>query len=318
MASQGRSLPLDCYVILHIRAGSPYPSPTLTPQVAADAPFPLSSDIWIERLDEQLAIHIQKACEPANHNIDNHVWDRHLYAFVRREPEEERRERRQPGTVVRDDGIRPLFAVMALSRLVHPTTIGNRYCAKIYPAPETDPVIQALTISGTNPDVTFGDASHDWLSPSHGEELRKLMQWVPESRPMLKRVHRAFWKHEEAARTYFLDSRFPVVVAGLEALVTVEKYKNGPRFVRRVEKLASEFMVSLSHTELEQAYDLRSELAHAQSFLYDLHHVLPPDKQPPLYNKLESLLREAVKKCLLDAQFASRFENEQSVLKEYP
>ncbi len=135
---------------------------------------------------------------------------------------------------------------------------------------------------------------------------------------MLKRVHRAFWKHEEAARTYFLDSRFPVVVAGLEALVTVEKYKNGPRFVRRVEKLASEFMVSLSHTELEQAYELRSELAHAQSFLYDLHHVLPPDKQPPLYNKLESLLREAVKKCLLDAQFASRFENEQSVLKEYP
>ncbi len=209
-------------------------------------------------------------------------------------------------------------AVMALSRLVHPTTIGNRYCAKIYPAPETDPVIQALTISGTNPDVTFGDTSHDWLSPSHGEELRKLMQWVPESRPMLKRVHRAFWKHEEAARTYFLDSRFPVVVAGLEALVTVEKYKNGRRFVRRAEKLANEFGISLSQGELEQACELRSELAHAQSFLYDLHHILPADKQPPLYNKLESLLRAAVRKCLLDPQFASRFENDQSVLKEYP
>jgi hypothetical protein len=317
MPSQEHSLPLDCYVILHIRAGPPYPDANM-PQIASDAPFQLSSDIWIERLDEQLAINIQRACEPANHRIDNHVWDRHLYAFVRREPEDERRQRRQPGMVVRDEGIYPLFTVMALSRLIHPTTTGNRYCAKIHPTPETDPPIQALTTVGANPSVTFGDISRDWLSPSHGDELRQLMPWVPETRPMLKRVHRAFWKHEDAARTYFLDSRFPVVVAGLEALVTVEKYKNGPRFVRRVEKLATEFGISLSKTELEQAYELRSELAHGHSFLHDLHTVLPADEQPPLYNKLESLLRAAVKKCLLDSQFGSRFADDQSVLKEYP
>jgi len=295
-----------------------YPDASSSPQIAADAPFQLSSDIWIEKLDQEIAINIQRACEPANHKIDNQVWDRHLYAFVRREPEHEKRQRRQAGAVVRDEGILPLFTVMALSRLVHPTTIGNRYCAKIYPRPETDPVIQALTTVGANPDVTFGDISHDWLSPSHGDELRELMAWVPETQPMLKRVHGAFWKHEEAARTYFLDSRFPVAMAGLEALITVGKYKNGPRFVRRVEKLAQEFGISLSKTELEQAYELRSEVAHGQSFLYDLHTVLPPDKQPPLYNKLESLLRAAVKRCLLDAQFRSRFEDDQSVLKEYP
>jgi hypothetical protein len=317
MASQVRSLPLDCYVILHIRAGPPYPD-TNAPQIAADAPFQLSSDIWIERLDQELAINIQRACEPANHRIDNHVWDRHLYAFVRREPEEERRQRRQPGTVVRDEGILPLFTVLALSRLVHPTTTGNRYCAKIYPTPETDPPIQALTMVGASPDVTVGDISHDWLSPSHGDELRQLMPWVPETRPMLKRVHRAFWRHEAAARTYFLDSRFPAVVAGLEALITVEKYKNGARFVRRVGKLAGEFGISLSETELKQAYELRSELSHGRSFLHDLHMVLPADEQLPLYNKLESLLRGAVRRCLLDARFGARFEDDQSVLREYP
>src|SRR5690348_12103289 len=135
MTSQQRSLPLDCYVVLHIRAGPPYPDPS-TPHIAADAPFELSKDIWIERLDEVLAINIQRACEPANYNIDNHVRDRHLYAFVRRETEEERAQRRQPGTVVRDEGILPLFTVMTLSRLIRPTTVGNRYCAKVYPTPE--------------------------------------------------------------------------------------------------------------------------------------------------------------------------------------
>ena len=65
-------------------------------------------DIWIEGSTKQLAINIQRACEPANHRIDNHVWDRHLYAFVKHEPEEERRQRRQPGTVVRDEGILPV------------------------------------------------------------------------------------------------------------------------------------------------------------------------------------------------------------------
>jgi hypothetical protein len=48
-------------------------------------------------------------------------------------PEQQKRQRRRAGAVVRDEGILPLFMVMALSRLVHPTTSENRYCANIYP-----------------------------------------------------------------------------------------------------------------------------------------------------------------------------------------
>jgi hypothetical protein len=172
-------------------------APGKTPQIAADAPFELSSDIWIERFDKEFAINIQRACEPANHNINNHVWDRHLYAFVRRETEEERQQRQQPGTVVRDEGIIPLFTVMALSRLVRPTTIGNRYCAKIYPTPATDPVIQALTISGANPDVTIADVSRDWLMPEDGPELRRLMPWVSP----ISECTRAYIEHSGITKT---------------------------------------------------------------------------------------------------------------------
>jgi hypothetical protein len=316
LATPQHSLPLDCYVILHIRSGPPYPDPNKTPAIAADIPFQLSSDVWIERFDEDFAIRIQQACEPANHLIDNFVRDRHHYAFVRREPESERL--RLPGTIVRDEGIIPLFTVMALSRLIRPTTIGNRYCAKIYSGPETDPPIQALTTSGVNPDVTIGDTAHDWLSPSDGDELRKLMRWAPAGERMFKRIHHAFWKHEDAMRTYFLDGRLPAVVAGLEALVTVEKYRAGSRFVRRVRKLAREIGINLSERELEQAYELRSELAHGRSFLFDLHKVLPPDEQPRLYIKLESLLRAAVRRCLLDEEFGRHFADDQAVLKNYP
>jgi hypothetical protein len=56
-----RQLPLDCYVILHIRAGPPFQNPAQTPHIAADGPFSLSGDIWIEGFDEEFAIRIQKA-----------------------------------------------------------------------------------------------------------------------------------------------------------------------------------------------------------------------------------------------------------------
>jgi hypothetical protein len=319
MASRQSSLPLDCYVVLHIRAGPPYPDASSTPQIAADAPFELSKDIWIERLDQELSINIQRACEPANHNIHHEVWDRHLYAFVRRETEDEKQKRRQPGTVVRDEGILPLFTVMALSRLIRPTTIGNRYCAKIYPTPETDPPIQALTISGTNPDVTMADTSHDWLSPNDGPELRRLIPWLDPNKKMHPRVHRALWNHEDAMRTYFLDFRLPTVVAGLESLLTVEEGRGlTDRFVRRAGKLGSDFGVKLSEAELRQAYKLRSGVVHGRSFLYNLSGILPQSAHRPLYDKLESLLRSVVRKSLVDETFGLRFASDQAVSKEYP
>ena len=264
---------------------------------------------WLEKFDKDFAVHIQEACEPANHRHDNHVWDRHLYGFVRREPEDERLQRRQPGIVVRDEGIFPLFTVIALSRLIRPTTTGNRYCAKIYPQPVSDPPIQALLVSGANPDVTIGDGSQDWLSPDDGVELRQLMPWVSINKTMHQRVHRAFWNHEEAMRTYYLDMRWNLVVSGLEALINVEQDYVRRQFVSRVRQLAIECGVNLSETELHSAYTVRSSLAHAQSFLFGLHTVLPPDKHRPLYDKLETLLRMTVKRCLLDTTFGDTFSD---------
>jgi hypothetical protein len=305
-----------CYVVLHIRPGPPYPDPNTAPQIAADARFELSDDTWIERLDTEFAKLIQGACEPANHNIYNDVRDRHLYAFVREVREGE--AVRAPGTVPKGEGIVPLLTAIALSRLVRPTSTGDRYCASILPHVSSDPAIQALQMSGACPDVFLGDTSRDWLSPDDGVELRLLMPWVSQDKKMLQRVHRAFWNHEQAMRTYYLDLRWNLIVSGFEALVNVDRKDSKAQFKRRVGKLATEFGVALSEPELDDAYAVRSKLAHGQGFLFGLHAVLPPEKHRPLYDKLESLLRAVLKKCLLDEVFGRNFADDTAVKANWP
>lgn len=293
-----------CYAILHIRSGPPYPDPATSPQIAADTRFDLTDDIWIEKLDKEFATKIQGACEPAHYKFDRDINDRHLYAFVGNIPQNE---------TARKEGLLDLITAIALSRFIQPTSTGERYCAKIHPHWGPDPPIQGLLLTGSCPDVFLGDNSRDWLSPDDGIELRKLMPWVSAEKKMHGRVFRAYWNHDQATRTYYLDTRWNLVVSGLEALITVEKRNVGRQFVNRVRKLAIECGIDLSEAELHDAYSVRSGLAHAQSFLYGLGTTLPQDKHRPLYDKLEALLRRLVKKSLLDEGFGQHFADDAAV-----
>jgi len=303
------SLANGCYVVLHIRPGPPYPDAQTSPQIAADTRFELTENTWIERLETGFATRIQGACEPAHYNIDRDIRDRYLYAFMREIPQNE---------TARKEGLLDLLTVVALSRLIRPTSTGDRYCARVLPHGGTDPPIEGLHLTGVCPDVFVGDNSRDWLSPHDGLELRKLMPWVSIHKKMHGRVHRAYWNHEQVMRTYYLDTRWNLVVSGLEALITVEKSNVRKQFVNRVRKLAIEFGVELSETELHNAYTVRSGLAHAQNFLFGLHTVLSPDKHRPLYDKLEMLLRSTIKRCLLDETFGQHFANGAAVKTKWP
>ena len=115
-----------CYVMLHIGTGLPGQTaewercPPVV--VSGFGRFALNDDFWIEKLDEQLAIHIQAACDPPHYGINNDQTDRHLYAFLRRVPTVEASQY---------EGMDELHAVVALSRLVHLTSTGDRYSAWI-------------------------------------------------------------------------------------------------------------------------------------------------------------------------------------------
>jgi len=304
-------LPGGCYVILHIGSGPSGGADGHSPLVVRDGStrFTLSDDIWIERLDVQLAKHIQEACEPPHYNISGAGYDRHLYAFVRRVPEVD-------GT--KNEVMTQLMATVALSRLVHPTTTGNRYCANVFHFGLADSAIQAVQNRGMSPDVFLSGKDRDWLSVDDAQVLRRLMPWVSKDKLMHPRVHRAYWNHEYAMRSYYLDARWILVVSGLEALISIGENDPSWQFRDRVRQLAAEFKIDLADDDLRRAYKLRSKLVHAESFLSGMETILPRVQHVDLCEKLESVLRYTVRRCLLDDTFGGFFSDDAAVEARWP
>jgi len=302
-----------CYVMLHIGTGLPGQTaewercPPVV--VSGSRRFALNDDFWIEKLDEQLAIHIQAACDPPHYGINNDQTDRHLYAFLRRVPTVEASQY---------EGMDELHAVVALSRLVHLTSTGDRYSAWIlrYGSPESP--IKAVQYRGISPDLLLSRHQRDWISVEDAECLRQLMPWASKKKLMHERVHRAFWNHEYAMRSFYLDTRWPIVVSGLEALLNVGEQNSGPQFKGRVRLLADEFGLQLSGDEISKAWKLRSKLVHAEGFLHNLETILPKREHSDLYEKMEGLLRMAVRRCLLDASFGDCFRDDAAVKARWP
>ena len=135
---------------------------------------------------------------------------------------------------------------------------------------------------------------------------------------MHDRVHRAYWNHEYAMRSLYLDVRWMLVVSGLEALISSGEMDNCWQFRDRVRQLAGEFQIDLTDGDLWRAYKLRSKLVHAESFLHGLETVLPKSQHDQLYEKLESLLRVTVRRCLLDENFGSFFRDDAAVEARWP
>ena len=301
----------DCYVVLHIGAG---PGVGVEQQIGSpiivrngSIRFDLGSDIWIEKLDEQLAKNIQTACEPPHYKISSTGFDRHLYAFVRPVPSTEK---------TNYEGMSEIHAAIALSRLVNPTSIGDRYCARVFDFNGKDSPIQAIQYRGSS-DVFLSATSRDWLSVADGETLRKLMPWSSKGKLMHERVHRAYWNHENAMRSAYLDIRWTLVVAGFEALVNTKDSDVAWQFRDRVRQLADEFNINLTADDLRISYKLRSKLVHAQGFLFGLQNILPPNQHNDLYLRLESLLRQTVRRCLLDQKFGDSFRDAAAVNKRW-
>jgi hypothetical protein len=297
--------PKSCYVILHIGLGPSRAQETSGHGLIVQdgKRFYLRDNIWIERLDEATAKNIQQACEPAHYKINKDIWDRHLYAFVMDVPDRQQ---------TRYEGLEILHSAISLSRLVNPTSTGDRYCAQVMHFGLKDSAVYAIEYRGASMDVTLGLNSRDWLTQQDGEELRKLMSWTSKDKAMLPRIHRAYWNHEYAMRSYHIDIRWMFVVEGLDALINTG-CNNEHHFVTRVKKIADVLNVSVTQDQLRSAYEIRSKLVHTEKFLYGLDEILPHTEHDPLYEKLELILRGTVRKALLDDHFGMSFADEVSV-----
>jgi len=299
-----------CYVVLHLGNGPSRNEEQAGAQLIVHDKSPrfvLNGDFWIDRLDAELAKNIQQACQPRHHRIDDTPGANGLYAFVRKVSASEKSKY---------EGMSELHSVIALSRLVNPTSTGDRYCAHVWQFGAKDSAIYAIQYRGASPDVSLVNGRRDWLSVQDGETLKKLMPWL--SKTMHKRIHRAYWNHEFAQRSYYLDVKFPLIVSGFEALMNTREDRVRAQFRERVRLLANDFSISFSDDELNAAYTLRSQLLHAQSFLFDLQTVLPQSEHSVLYEKLETLLQQTLLRCLLDDSFGDRFSSESEVERHWP
>jgi hypothetical protein len=119
-------------------------------------------------------------------------------------------------------------------------------------------------------------------------------------------------------RSYYVDARWTLVASRFEALINTDRDDPKWQFRFRVAQLASELQINLTDDELDRAYDMRSKLVHAESFLVGLGSILPRIEHNALYGKLESLLRMVLQRCLLDDAFGAHFEDAAAVKTRWP
>ena len=104
----------------------------------------------------------------------------------------------------------------------------------------------------------------------------------------------------------------------LEALISIGENDPSWQFRDRVRQLAAEFKIDLADDDLRRAYKLRSKLVHAESFLSGMETILPRVQHVDLCEKLESVLRYTVRRCLLDDTFGGFFSDDAAVEARWP
>lgn len=207
-----------------------------------------------------------------------------------------------------------LQMAIALSRLLHPTSISFRNAARIlYNDDGTVKHAVPPDMLGVDPDAWLAqkDTNRDWLIKGELEELKKLLQ-AKSSTALPARLNRALWYHEYASRTYYGHLRWILVCTAVESLLNTGKDDCSRQFRERLHELANFVGLGIDKEEAKTAYATRSQLAHggATSKLNDA--------EEHLYLKLESILAAALKRSITDVNFAKIFKDEGSIRSQWP
>lgn len=265
--------------------------------------------LFIERLDLELAKAIMDTCEPKTLGVMAPVRQfAHMYAYVR--------ELHQQTSLAGWDEDHRLSRLVGISRLVHPTSVGLRYAARVSRDNDSLRIVPA-EIHGMSPD-TFLSPNHkrNWLSQAEAKFAVELdSRTEPLVQPSFpRRVSRALWYYDYAQKTYYADLRWTLIATALEALIHTGKHGPTKHFVQRVPALAADVGAPLlTSDECDKAYDYRSRLSHGDGFLSDM-----PTADIILYDKLEETLRLAILKAFTESSFAAIFLGDSQIASRWP
>lgn len=267
--------------------------------------FDLSSDLRIDRLSRGLADKIFEACEPPGFRFDSVRQFGQLYSFIRDIP---------PNiSSLQWDTDQRLQLCLALSRIVHPTSVSFEYAARIFTC--EDGAISKIVpgpVSGSGSQAFVVDAKFNYLTDADASDLKGLIQAF-ERKPLQGPIARAMWYHEYAARFYEIDVRWTFVATGIEVLIHKDRYKSTKQFVERVKRLSAEVGADpVTKDEARGMYELRSSLSHGQGL-----GEVTPDKED-LYRKMENILRLTIRKSILEKSFDDFLSDPQEIKERWP
>jgi len=270
----------------------------------------LGNGLWIGPLGHETLNAIFAACSQRGLNFgDTRQFSSH-YCFVR--------EQDFLGVAsIKWDDDRQLRNCIALSRLVHPTTISTYISARLlYQNGRIDmpSMIVPVAPQGVGDFAFVNDRNwRNWLTKDEALELRGLIRGYNfDTMPF--RVKRAMRHFEYACLTYYPDVRLTLVVTGLEAFVNTYRHRSTDQFKKRIAVISKEVGMAVSEVFAGKVYDYRSSVVHGKGV---------PEQGPSgdfdnIYGTTETLLRKLVKRCIEDSSFACRFESAASIDSMFP
>jgi hypothetical protein len=281
--------------------GSPGPLPPPEDRpVGLNGRFELADGLYIVRIGGAMTRRISRGVNVGG--IEDSVPE--TYTFVRERESED-------GTWDQDGTLR---LVIALSRLIHPTSLGLEQSAVLTGRITDDPARITVIpgpVSGPAAAAYITDADRrNWLTERDAAQLRELLLSY-QARPLPARVRRALWFHEFAACTLDGAVRWALFVTGIEALINVAFDKIAKQFTVRSVGLAVECGVPFSKRQATRTYSMRSRVDHgsATSLPVDELHLLIAT---------EHVLRAAIRRAILDAQFAALFQDDATIEGRWP
>jgi hypothetical protein len=284
------------------------------PIVWFDPPRQIEGDTWIGQVDQDLASALLDACDSKGENWHAYRQYGCSYALYRTNAPA------PPGHEVHFDHDSLLYTCVALSRLVHPTSVGFGYAARVRVWRNGARQVIPTSHVHLSPHAFVTDPNENWLLPADIPLLAQLVKAVRQ-RPPTGRLAAAMWHHEALSRHYYIDLRWPLLTAALEALVKIpnERLPNGrfagstKVFVDRLLAIgAMDASLAISESDLEAIYEQRSLLAHGLPF----GNLDPRRKQ--LYRAQERLARGIIRKALLEPGFRVTFDSDLALATALP
>ena len=192
----------------------------------------LSENLWLGGLQSPVtSSQVMDACSPRglNHNPVRQFGCR--YAFFRIEKSKD-----YPQYEWDSDGL--IGKAIFVSRLIHPTTIGTSYSAKIITTDgKVDSIVPGPINSIGSHAWIVANTWRDWLTTSEAKQLAHILP-VYLSRKPTERLRHARRHIDHAFHSFYLDQRVASLVTSFESLIKVGRGQLTYQFAERVSQLA--------------------------------------------------------------------------------